>query len=120
MNEVMSGITIIEQNEIMMTPNWLFILLIISAIVLLILFLRVSYVVIIKQKKDISLKLFVLTVAFSLIAGGSGIAIAIVKTVPTGKYMYKCTIDDTVSLTEFYEEYEIVSKTDTEWIIKDR
>ena len=29
---------------------------------------------------------------------------------PTGEYKYKVTIDDTVSLNEFYEKYEIIDQ----------
>ena len=37
---------------------------------------------------------------------------------PTGEYKYKVTIDDTVSLTEFYEKYEIIDQEGKIYTIK--
>lgn len=37
---------------------------------------------------------------------------------PTGEYNYKVTIDDTVSLNEFYEKYEIIDQEGKIYTIK--
>ena len=37
---------------------------------------------------------------------------------PTGEYKYKVTIDDTVSLNEFYEKYEIIDQEGKIYTIK--
>lgn len=37
---------------------------------------------------------------------------------PTGEYGYKVTIDDTVSLNEFYEKYEIIAQEGKVYTIK--
>ena len=39
---------------------------------------------------------------------------------PTGEYTYKVTIDETVSLTEFYERYEIIEHDGLIYEIKER
>lgn len=39
-------------------------------------------------------------------------------TEPTGEYKYKVTIDDTVSLNEFYEKYEIINQEGKIYTIK--
>ena len=39
---------------------------------------------------------------------------------PTGEYKYKVTIDDTVSLNEFYEKYEIIDQEGKIYTIKFR
>ena len=39
-------------------------------------------------------------------------------TEPTGEYKYKVTIDDTVSLNEFYEKYEIIDQEGKIYTIK--
>lgn len=45
--------------------------------------------------------------------------IAMVSSIrPTGEYKYKVTIDNTVSLTEFYEKYEIIDQEGKIYTIK--
>ena len=38
----------------------------------------------------------------------------------TGKYEYKVTIDDTVSMTEFYEKYKVIEQEGEIWTIRDK
>ena len=40
--------------------------------------------------------------------------------VPTGRYKYEVLIDETVSVTELYEKYEIVGQDGKIWIIEDK
>lgn len=40
--------------------------------------------------------------------------------VPTGKYEYKVTIDDTVPMTEFYEKFKVIDQEGEIWTIRDK
>lgn len=42
------------------------------------------------------------------------------KDVPTGKYKYHVTIDDSVDLVELYKEYEVIDVKGEIYIIKDK
>ena len=42
------------------------------------------------------------------------------KEVPTGKYKYHVTIDDSVDLVELYKEYEVIDVKGEIYIIKDK
>jgi hypothetical protein len=42
------------------------------------------------------------------------------KEVPTGKYIYEVTVDDEVSLKEFYEHYEVLDVKDDIFIIQEK
>lgn len=99
---LMEGITIINQTEIV-KPNMIFIILgvvlfFISAMICSKLFFK-------KDGNPFYLGLF----------AGVVIIIILVSTffsmrysVPTGKYEYQVTIDDSVSMNKFYEKYEII------------
>ena len=39
---------------------------------------------------------------------------------PTGKYKYQVLIDETVSMTDFYEKYEVIDKEGQIWTIKEK
>ena len=39
---------------------------------------------------------------------------------PTGRYEYKVLIDDSASLTEFYEKYDLISVEGQIYIIRDK
>lgn len=39
---------------------------------------------------------------------------------PTGRYQYEVIIDDTVSVTELYEKYEVVEQRGEIWVLKDK
>lgn len=38
----------------------------------------------------------------------------------SGKYKYKCTISDDVSMTEFHEKYVVIEHKDDIWIIEEK
>ena len=42
------------------------------------------------------------------------------KAVPTGRYEYKVTLDETYPATQLYEEYEVVGQDGKIWIIQEK
>lgn len=41
-------------------------------------------------------------------------------TEPSGRYRYECTIDESVSMTEVYERYEVIEQRGDIWVLEDR
>ena len=39
---------------------------------------------------------------------------------PTGRYRYEVTIDDSVSITEVYDHYNVVEQRGDIWILEDK
>lgn len=111
---LMEGITIINQTEIV-KPNIIFIILgivliLISGIVCSILFL----------KKDGNLFYLALLVGTIIIIIPVSTFFSMRYSVPTGKYEYQVTIDDSVSINEFYEKYEIVEVNGKIYTIREK
>ena len=118
MNEVMNGIEILNQIEIMQTPLWIEILFITCCVIMCISFgvgLAAA-----KSDKEI------LAIVFLIIAGvcAIGILISFFCMVfieePTGKYEYDCLISEDVSMTEFYEKYDVIEVNGQIWTIKEK
>lgn len=40
--------------------------------------------------------------------------------VSTGRYRYECTIDESVSMKEVYERYEIIEQRGDIWVLEDK
>ena len=38
----------------------------------------------------------------------------------TGRYRYECLIDETVSMTEVYERYEVIEQRGDIWVLEDK
>lgn len=52
-----------------------------------------------------------------------GIAIMILSTaftVETGRYTYKCTFDDNITVKDITEHFDIIDVVDDVWIVKDK
>lgn len=117
---MLEGINILNQTEIMESPLWFSVVIIVLFIVSLI-----SLIVgIIDAIKDFSnghtwIFIIITTIAYIaiLIMGNAG---SNVLTEPTGRYEYQVTIDDSVSMNEFLEEYEIIKVDGKIYTIRDK
>lgn len=94
--ELMDGITILSENEICQAPTAIVVACITASCIIVIL-------TAILTKEDSPARYIIAPICVLM-----SCAILHAKREPTGQYEYKVTIDDTVSLTEFYEKYEIV------------
>lgn len=57
------------------------------------------------------------------VIGGVAFYIGIITscmTSKTGKYQYEVTIDESVSMTEFYEKYDVVEQRGSIWVIEEK
>jgi hypothetical protein len=39
---------------------------------------------------------------------------------PTGRFRYECTIDETVSMKDVYERFEIIEQRGDIWVLEDK
>lgn len=108
---MIEGITVLNQEMIMTTPNICAVLGIIGIICSIISFV---------------LMLGCLSKALSVISGFFcilGIVITFicaVQEVETDRYKYECTIDPQVSFADIYENYEIVEQRGEIWVLADK
>ena len=63
-------------------------------------------------------ELFIVAFILSILA--TVVTCTFTEPVPTGRYEYEVTIDDTVSMTKLYEQYEIVEQRGDIWVLKDK
>lgn len=108
---MLEGIKVLSKTEIMCPPAWALVLLFVTMIVAVI-FVVVSLC----EKYNI---LYILSIIFSLLFIGSFILCFVLER-PTGKCEYKVTIDDSVSMNEFNERYEIIEVEGKIYTIKDK
>lgn len=98
METFIDGVTVLSETEICQTP-----------IVIVVACLTISCIVIILTgifTRENPLAGFGITIILCLMSA----AICSAKREPTGEYEYKVTIDDRVSMNDFYEHYEIKSQ----------
>lgn len=114
MTEIMEGITILNQTGITETPVWIMIMLIISMIVFLI-----GIVVVIFTSDKVS-DICEITVNIALAMMFFSLLLLVFIKTPTGEYTYDCLINEDVSMTEFYEKYEVVEINGQIWTIKEK
>lgn len=105
---MLEGINILNQIEIMESPIWIAIV----GLVFVGLWLISFILVIIDSFKDFTntdgrIFLYIMIISFVGILVCRGLDDQIL-TEPTGVYEYQVTIDDSVSMTEFLEKYEII------------
>lgn len=118
MNEIMNGIEILNQTEIVQTPLWAKLLLCIGMIIMVLsvvisLFAANSY-------KEVLAMVFLIVALISCIGAIIGLFSTVFITEPTGKYKYDCLISEDVSMTEFYEKYEVIETNGKIWTIKEK
>lgn len=109
---MIKGINILAQTEIMSAPNWCIVLFFIALILLLIFWV----VALLTEFKMFSIIGFFSGLLLLLFVS---LCVTIIKE-PTGKYEYKVTIDDSVSMNEFYEKYKVIDTEGQIWTIMEK
>lgn len=109
---MIEGIEILAQSEIMNMPSWT------GWILVLVIFGLV--VGILGLFTDIDYLLFLGIIG--ICAGLVGLLVTVITDPkePTGRYEYQVTISEDVSLTEFYEHYEVIGQNGKIWNIRDK
>ena len=105
----MDGVTILNQTMVYEWPTWAFIVIIVMAIIFGI---GISVII----EKDSIFGGLVTLISF-LVA----IVLALIDPkVETGLYKYEAIIDDDVSFTELYEQYDLIARRGEIYILQDK
>ena len=109
---MIEGIEILAQSEIMASPSWTGWILVMLGIGIVGILMGLAF--------DFDW-LFVTGIVGGLMGiVGVFFVLIINPKEPTGRYEYQVTIDDNVSFTEFYENYEVVGQNGKIWTIRDK
>ena len=115
----MNGIDILNKEKILTAPEWIGMAASISGVMVIIsIIFVVAFTLTIHDIAFIlSMILFVCSiVAFVVFAAINDTY----KSEPTGRYRYEVTIDDSVSITEVYDHYNVVEQRGDIWILEDK
>ena len=115
----LNGIDILNKEEILTSPEWIGIAASISTVMVIV---SIIFAVAFTQTyhDTASILSMVLCVCFFI----AGIVFALIndnyKCEPTGRYRYEVTIDNSVSITEVYDRYNVVEQRGDIWILEDK
>lgn len=112
---MIDGVTVLNKIAIMGIPAW-------ATAIFVVLFFGFgggSFLVAnIRIKKDKSLIPALLCAAAAICAFVVGMVLDC--NVNTDRYKYECIIDDSVSISELYDHYDVVEQRGDIWVIKDK
>ena len=118
MTEFIQGIEVLNVTEIMGSPVWTLVCAIVGILGSFISGLTLcSFYTI---YKNFGRLINVLITCIFLLIAMIGIVAGASTYIPTGKYEYQVTIDDTVPVTYLYENFEVISQEGKIWTIKEK
>jgi hypothetical protein len=115
---MLEGIEILNQTEIITSPEWTGIASI-TSLILIIIFFSLTCAALMGDKNKLFIGMFILTI-LSFIAFVTFNILDNVIEIKTGKYEYQVTINESVSMTEFHEKYEIIEVQGKIYTIKEK
>lgn len=115
---MLEGIEILEKIEITSPSDFSISILIFSIVWLLLSFVAILIGSVINSETLASGG--GITCFISLLLILIGLCICSIHQVPTGEYKYTVIIDDSVTINEFYERYNVIAKNGKIWTITDK
>ena len=112
---MIDGITVLSQNEIMITPIWTYIITLIALIAF-----AVSMIIAVSCHHRITKTIFGISSICCFILFIVGLFCMNFIETRTGKYTYKVTISDEVNFVEFNNKYEIIDQDGLIYTIKEK
>lgn len=112
---MIDGITVLSQSEIMITPNWTYIIIIITLIAF-----AVSMITTASFHHNRIKTIFEISSICFFILFIVGLFCMVFVENPTGEYTYKVTISDEVNFVEFNNKYEIIDQDGLIYTIKEK
>jgi hypothetical protein len=110
----MPGVNILNQEAVTENPDWSVWALIILAIVAV-----VCWIIVASRNEN---EIFDFIIC--LLGVGCGLAFFAVMLfdpqAPTDRYRYECTIDESVSIQDIYDNYEVIEQRGQIWILEDK
>lgn len=114
---MIEGIEVLNQVEIVKTSG-IFVFVTIASFLIVILGITTTLTSLLTLTRT-DRKFFAFFGIIMIMIGAFGFVNGGVNTVqPTGKYEYQVTIDDTVSATTLYENYEVIDQQGKIWTIR--
>lgn len=112
---MMDGITVLSQNEIMITPTWTWAITMIGFIIF-----AISLIIALNVNQKIIETIFGISSICCFILFIVGICCMCFVETKTGEYTYKVIISDEVNFVEFNNKYEIIDQDGLIYTIKKR
>lgn len=115
----MNGIDILNKEEILVAPEWILTAFLISIIILVV---SIGFSCLFNELvMDIPLNI---CASLVFLSGISAVVFLfcylLLEIEPTGRYRYEVTIDDSVSITEVYDHYNIIEQRGDIWVLEDK
>ena len=115
----MNGIDILNKEEILTTPEWIGVVLYVSTIIFIVsIIFAVAFEL--TYHDTASVFFIIIFVCSSIVCAIFNVINNTYKSEPTGRYRYEVTIDDSVSITEVYDRYNVVEQRGGVWILEDK
>ena len=113
---MLEGIDILSKTMIKDTPNWASLMAVLS-LACVVIFLSL---VVMAIREDELLLAFIFGILL-LISGGLVLfSTDYFDSIYTGRYRYEVVVNDDVSLTDFYEKYDVVEQNGRLWTIEEK
>ena len=113
---MIEGIDILNKTEIMTSPSWGLIFVVVGGLLIVI-----GLVLLANGANDGCGPMFVFGL-FACVLSACLIISALVNTnkIPTGRYRYEVTIDDSVSFLDLQEKYDVIEQNGKIWTLEDK
>lgn len=112
----MVGVDILNKEEILGTPEWVYVASIIFVYVLII-----SITILFVSAFNLWNTLFIFSAIAAIVSWVLVIVLCNVDEIePTGRYRYEATIDESVSIADVYEHYKVVEQRGYIWVLEDK
>ena len=115
----LNGIDILNKEEILTTPEWIGVVLYVSTIIFIVsIIFAVAFEL--TYHDTASVFFIIIFVCSSIVCAIFNVINNTYKSEPTGRYRYEVTIDDSVSITEVYDNYNVIEQRSDIWILEDK
>ena len=115
----MNGIDILNKEEILTTPEWIGLVLTISIVIFIVsIIFAVAFEL--TYHDTASVFFIIIFVCSSIVCAIFNVINNTYKSESTGRYRYEVTIDDSVSITEVYDNYNVIEQRSDIWILEDK
>ena len=115
----LNGIDILNKEEILTTPEWIGLVLTISTVIFIVSIIF-AFVFLFTSNDTASFFFIIIFVCSSIVCVIFNYINDTYNCEPTGRYRYEATIDDSVSITEVYDHYNVIEQRGDIWILEDK
>ena len=110
---MIEGITVLNQTEIMDLPSWFN-----DVNIVLITVFAIAFIIFMASRNNLVMYVSGFTAFMTIIS--IMVNVLVVDEVPTGRYKYEVTIDESVDFVDIYDKYEVMDQRGDIWILKEK